>query len=258
MILINDKQLCQIQIRFICFSMKEKSHGRSSKRYSRSRSRSRDRKKHKHKKHKHESRKSRRRSVSLNKCEGTSNKRADNSNNVNDSSDVDYGPAPVSNTVEEVPEICGPALPPHMLNNERVDENNLKEVKRQLIIGPSLPPSVTLVEDNSISSEAQNKEEVADINNTTDIDDDDDDQNDAYGPLPPDATRMTKAHLALEERALQLKIDKLNTTSETKEGRESWMLELPNVERSKLGLGPRQFRATPAPDLSDRFVNNKT
>lgn len=213
--------------------MKRSKHRCDSR--SRSRSRSKDRSRHKHKKHKRDSRRR-----SIDKNVGSS---------VDDSSKIDYGPELPSLSIpneatDNTIEVCGPALPPHMLNKRTEgNSNNTKNstvvaVDRTHILGPSLPLAGVHY--------SINKGEKSDSSN--------DDDDEIYGPLPPQATSMSKAHLALEERALQMKIDMLNTDKEVKDSREQWMIELPNSQRSKIGLGPRQFRPTPGPDLSDRFV----
>lgn len=78
------------------------------------------------------------------------------------------------------------------------------------------------------------------------------DDNEFYGPLPLNHTSTSVAHIALEERALQLKLGYLQDNKNDHISRETWMTELPDARARNLGLGPRHFRATPAPDLSDR------
>ncbi|KAF5308384.1 hypothetical protein FQR65_LT18181 [Abscondita terminalis] len=125
----------------------------------------------------------------------------------------------------------GPALPPHML--KKADDEDAGEAcessKDDDLYGPALPAHL--------------------VARSRDNDDSDDD---AYGPLPVDAAAMSLAHRALEERALQIKLGYLDTGNADVKGREEWMMELPEVGASKLGLGPRQFRKNAGPDMSDR------
>lgn len=139
-----------------------------------------------------------------------------------------YGPslpssARIVEAAEEINEVCGPALPPHMLNKSLANTPQQTEEKRF----------------------------------TSCSDDEEKEDDEIYGPLPLEATFKSKSHLALEERALQMKIDLLNPERTTKESREEWMIELPDTHKTKLGLGPRQFRPNPRPDMSDRFAIKK-
>lgn len=76
------------------------------------------------------------------------------------------------------------------------------------------------------------------------------------GPLPVGAEdKWTSAHKSLEERALDMKIKKLDGHSLNKvdvKSREQWMLELPEGKTKYLGLEARTFRAKEGPDMSDR------
>lgn len=152
----------------------------------------------------------------------------------------------------------GPALPPHLLNTSlttegnstrdiaveqkalhMVSESNSRKLEKS-IIGPYLPPHVKkhLLENPS-------REDSVKVENK------DSDNDDVYGPLPPGLSSTSKAHTALEERALQMKLNSLNPKEKIK-GREEWMLELPEVKAANLGLGSRHFRSKIGPDLSDR------
>lgn len=85
----------------------------------------------------------------------------------------------------------------------------------------------------------------------------DDEDEDVYGPLPEDSKKSTTSHRRLEERALKMKIDSLDvdkTNENQKDGREEWMLKLPDAKAKHLGLTSRQFRSREGPDLSDRQV----
>lgn len=167
--------------------------------------------------------------------------------------------------IENNSSLVGPALPIYLSKNTQNNEQNKTE---STIIGPILP---VLDETSSESTSNQNPppcigpfippefRKVLEQNATTiptdpiDPIDEDEALDDIYGPLPPNLTGNSKAHIALEERALKIKIDQLNPTQD-KDSREEWMLELPQVHGAKLGLGPRQFRAKAGPDLSDRYV----
>lgn len=149
----------------------------------------------------------------------------------------------------------GPQLPPHLrqkLNSVNVHEKlegpslspQTKEIEagKQISIGPFLPPHL-----RDKLQKAQSSDEDDDI----------------YGPVPDNQQKMSKTQIALEERALQLKLDKLLPSTQKLPDREEWMLELPEVKAANFGLGPRQFRAKPRPDFSDRSSwtdtpNNKT
>lgn len=104
-------------------------------------------------------------------------------------------------------------------------------------IGPILPPHLRQKLLESFQEDVP-----------TPVDDDDD----AFGPLPPGVSSNSAAQRALEERALQMRLDSLNPAEKDVASREEWMLELPEVHAGNLGLGPRQFRAKSGPDMSDR------
>lgn len=104
-------------------------------------------------------------------------------------------------------------------------------------IGPTLPPHLR----EKLLEEAEKSTSIAD-----------EDDDDAFGPLPPGVASNSAAQRALEERALQMRLDSLNPVENNVPNREEWMLELPEVHAGNLGLGPRQFRAKSGPDMSDR------
>jgi hypothetical protein len=114
----------------------------------------------------------------------------------------------------------GPQLPPHLLRKEELTDSSR--------IGPELPPHLRQQPENEESDE------------------------DVYGPLPADTMHQSKAQIALEERALLLKMDQLEPNKDKAKVREEWMLELPEVKAANFGLGPRQFRSKAGPDMSDR------
>ncbi|XP_063913629.1 GPALPP motifs-containing protein 1 isoform X2 [Zophobas morio] len=115
----------------------------------------------------------------------------------------------------------GPQLPPHLKKHENPPS-----------IGPYFPPHLRLKLQDDESDEEMDQ--------------------DTYGPLPPGASITSSAQLALEERALQLKMDQLDPNKDSVPTREEWMVDLPQVKAANFGLGPRQFRSKPGPDMSDR------
>lgn len=133
---------------------------------------------------------------------------------------------------ENSPETIGPVLPPHLqkpiIDN---DVDQTAETQAGTVIGPTLPTHL--------------RKQLAEASVQEDNDDD------CYGPLPQGAA-LTRSHLELEERSLQLKINQLNPEGPDEPKREEWMLELPAVRAANLGLGPRTFRMKGTPDLSDR------
>lgn len=89
------------------------------------------------------------------------------------------------------------------------------------------------------------------------VESEDSDGNEGIGPLPAGLeAKWTNAHQKLEERALEMKIKKLDrgSTSSDVKTREKWMLELPEAKAKYLGLEARTFRAKEGPDMSDRYV----
>lgn len=82
------------------------------------------------------------------------------------------------------------------------------------------------------------------------------DDDDGIGPLPAGVeSKWSEAHQRLEERALDMKIRKLDGHSlqgTNTKSREQWMLELPEAKAKYLGLEARTFRAKEGPDMSDR------
>lgn len=82
------------------------------------------------------------------------------------------------------------------------------------------------------------------------------DEDTGIGPLPAGAEdKWSDAHQRLEERALDIKIKKLDgrsLDSQKIKSREQWMLELPEGKAKIMGLEARSFRAKEGPDMSDR------
>lgn len=80
-------------------------------------------------------------------------------------------------------------------------------------------------------------------------------EDDGIGPLPANSEIRSEAHQRLEERALDMKIRKLDghsMHSSDVKSREEWMLKLPEGKAKYLGLEARSFRAKAGPDMSDR------
>ncbi|KAL1497112.1 hypothetical protein ABEB36_008124 [Hypothenemus hampei] len=170
---------------------------------------------------------------------------------MSDSNDRFIGPIipkNLSNNKEEIEVSCtksesfGPQLPPHLLkasstligpslppNNEK-SPANIENAEK--IIGPSLPPHLKKKLEEQVEEDSESEE-------------------DCYGPLPAGMSNASAVQIALEERALQIQIDKL-TPQEKEPEREIWMTELPAAKAVGFGLGPRQFRNKEGPDLSDR------
>lgn len=152
----------------------------------------------------------------------------------------------------------GPVLPPHLQENigpalpPDFQEKSQQNDDTTETIGPTLPSYLqeqTCENPKTIGptlpSHLRKKlEEEADEQNRDE---------EVYGPLPPGMSAHSAAHVALEERALQMKLSALDPVKEKAEVREEWMLELPDVKAAHLGLGPRQFRGRAGPDLTDRY-----
>lgn len=71
-------------------------------------------------------------------------------------------------------------------------------------------------------------------------------------------SKWSEAHKQLEERALDMKIRKLDGQSLQQtnvKSREQWMLELPEAKAKYLGLEARGFRPKEGPDMSDRYID---
>lgn len=170
---------------------------------------------------------------------------------VNASVERACGPAlpPKSENTETV---CGPALPPHLLkkNTPASENETITSAKEERSIGPFIPEHLR----KQLADQSPTNVEYKEENEKVEYDEvhSDDDDDDCYGPLPPELQQKSRAHLALEERALQMKLDQLTPQAADEPGREEWMIELPTVQATNLGLGPRQFRAKPGPDMSDR------
>lgn len=133
----------------------------------------------------------------------------------------------------------GPALPPHLIKPTPSSPPSTP-ASTSTVIGPALPSNFKATPTTVVHPMTSDSE--------SDSDDD-------FGPMPIDSEKVTRAHLELEERALEYQIMGIPSTSTLKNdgGREEWMIELPEVKKvTDLGLGARQFRASEGPDFSDR------
>ncbi|XP_022211654.2 GPALPP motifs-containing protein 1 [Drosophila obscura] len=135
----------------------------------------------------------------------------------------------------------GAPLPPHLRQQAKTEPSQM--------IGPILPSDFPKAASPAAAENAEDDEE-------------DDDMSGTFGPLP-NATQVE-----LEERALALKLSVLQggglgTSTNDKDGREEWMLELPDVGL-KGGLAAlnnlkRTFhQGKERPDFSDRSDWTKT
>ncbi|CAG9782890.1 unnamed protein product [Diatraea saccharalis] len=142
-------------------------------------------------------------------------------------------------------DICGPALPPHLEKRHRGSTSPVIEgpalpphLQKSKHIGPSIPDDM-----RKMLSETDSKYESPD-------------EEDGIGPLPAGSEeKWSEAHQRLEERALDMKIRKLDGHTLQKSDiktREEWMLKLPEGKAKYLGLEARSFRAKEGPDMSDR------
>ncbi|KAI5631214.1 hypothetical protein NE865_16075 [Phthorimaea operculella] len=147
------------------------------------------------------------------------------------------------------PAACGPALPPHL-------QKRFKRSVSPDIEGPALPPHLkntsksigpSIPDDLRKVLAEREQDEVRYVSSDEDV---------GIGPLPVGAEeKWSDAHKRLEERALDMKIRKLDGHSQHKsdvKSREQWMLELPEGKAKILGLEARSFRAKAGPDMSDR------
>ncbi|XP_055541062.1 GPALPP motifs-containing protein 1 [Wyeomyia smithii] len=164
----------------------------------------------------------------------------------------------------DLSDICfGPALPPALLNKECItrDKNTdddrpahsqlySAEVRENSqsdkfnIIGPVLPAhlKINTASENSESDLSPFSEEETH------------DEDDIIGPMP--GTSNSKSNVELEQRALELKLKRLDEpTDQPITTREDWMLQLPDIRKvSDMGLGARQFRTREKLEIGDRSV----
>ncbi|KAJ8940039.1 hypothetical protein NQ314_010871 [Rhamnusium bicolor] len=139
--------------------------------------------------------------------------------------------------------IVGPALPPHLLkkNLEKVDLHgptvlSTADERANKTIGPAIPPHLRqkLLEESSTVPGKPIEEGV--------ISEDDE----VYGPIPV-GENYSKAHIKLEERALQIKMDQLQPAEDKQPGREEWMLSLPEAKAASFGTNTE-------PSVDDEFL----
>lgn len=137
----------------------------------------------------------------------------------------------------------GPALPPH-LKKTQSDETTESSAETQVdekssskpIIGPALPPGLKINE--NVENDDTNEEE----------------EDEEIGPLPPGASGISRVQCELEERALEIKLNKGNEGSSDAQVREEWMLSLPEVRKpNSIQTQARQFSKKSTYDsLADR------
>ncbi|XP_012059190.1 PREDICTED: uncharacterized protein DDB_G0283697 [Atta cephalotes] len=128
---------------------------------------------------------------------------------------------------DAVDAVFGPALPPHLLQQQR------KKDSLDRIIGPVLPDVLKSYEDDLIANS---------------------DDDSMIGPLPVDhpALRTSRVHEQLDLRAQKIRNEKYSEEMDIGNKREEWMTELPSAQAANLGLGPRKFKLRDGPDMSDR------
>lgn len=156
--------------------------------------------------------------------------------------------------------LCGPSLPPHMLqSNSKIDDNLVDKKlqsspKHKKLFGPTLPSEFQSSSYRSPSIESNEQQSrpdsaIVDISASED--------EDFFGPVPIDHEKTSEAHLELEKRALELKLAKLNekerNLNNSMREREEWMTELPELRSvAGLGLTARQFRTKERDEIKDR------
>ncbi|XP_013193187.2 NKAP family protein CG6066 [Amyelois transitella] len=175
-----------------------------------------------------------------------------------DDSNLEYDPtdlryklkrsAPKRDLSAEKANVCGPALPPHL--QKRFAGSSSSDVE-----GPALPPHLSGSRNLGPSIPDDMRKVLANTKQA-DLKYESSDEDIGIGPLPTGAEeKWSDAHKKLEERALDMKIRKLeghSLKSDQVKSREQWMLELPEGKAKYLGLEARSFRAKEGPDMSDR------
>ncbi|XP_055376983.1 GPALPP motifs-containing protein 1-like isoform X1 [Condylostylus longicornis] len=154
-----------------------------------------------------------------------------------------YGPVLPSNiqlhyndsqSNDKTPEYFGPQLPPHLLKRQHQDHENTDE-----------------------DNQKRRKNSNSNDESSTDESEREDDNN-VVGPILPSTSSNQKQQKELEERALEIKIRNIDnatsSTSKDEKSREEWMTELPDLDKSGLGIFARQFRKRDGPDMSDRSI----
>ena len=153
----------------------------------------------------------------------------------------------------------GPSLPPHLVN---VSENTSSSDEDDAY-GPALPPhllqnqkSSTLVADlvpgpsvvKTSSSDAQDQGKKQIVDGSSS-------DEEVIGPLPVEKFgKLYGVSSELEKRALKMKQKLLAVDSDVKNEpkREDWMIELPELQNKNFGLGPRTFNRTEKPECTGR------
>ncbi|XP_053601264.1 zinc finger CCCH domain-containing protein 13 [Plodia interpunctella] len=179
---------------------------------------------------------------------------SDDDNNSNleyDPTDLRYKlkrSGPKRDVSAEKANVCGPALPPHLKNKFAGSSSDVE--------GPALPPHLKGSSKNIGPSIPDDMRKVLADSKQAAVKYESSDEDVGIGPLPSGAEeKWTDAHKRLEERALDMKIRKLDghsLKSSNVKSREQWMLELPEGKAKYLGLEARSFRAKEGPDMSDR------
>ncbi|CAK1599976.1 unnamed protein product [Parnassius mnemosyne] len=147
-------------------------------------------------------------------------------------------------------DVCGPALPPHLAKRHEKSASPDTE-------GPALPPQLQKKHRHIGPSIPQDMRKVLEERSQEVIKFESSDEDICIvGPLPVGSEeKWTHAHKQLEERALDMKIKKIDGHSINQtdiKSREKWMLELPEGKAKYLGLEARSFRAKEGPDMTDR------
>ncbi|XP_041974510.1 GPALPP motifs-containing protein 1 isoform X2 [Aricia agestis] len=142
-------------------------------------------------------------------------------------------------------DVCGPALPPHLEKRFKKSPSPSSKSSQahtppaRSNIGPSIPDDI-----RKVLAEKSNDVVYASS------------EDEGIGPLPAGLEeKWSEAHQLLEQRAVELKIKKLDgssVNSSNVKSREQWMLELPEGKAKFIGLEARTFRAKEGPDMSDR------
>uniref|UniRef100_R4FMH0 DUF3752 domain-containing protein n=1 Tax=Rhodnius prolixus TaxID=13249 RepID=R4FMH0_RHOPR len=168
--------------------------------------------------------------------------------------------------------IIGPALPDgyrsrrrsisqeeQLKKGQRIsksDSDEDRKCERTNLIGPtlpfreSLPPSVESPEDDKGEAYGPALPPPLPATTSNRLEDP------VIGPLPQGMELDDRVQRILEERAQSLRYQMENKDfddNSEKKGRETWMLELPDVKTAaSIGLGPRKFKTKEGPDMSDR------
>lgn len=152
-------------------------------------------------------------------------------------------------------DVEGPALPPHLQKHKNIGKlnsvfiilliiNSFLLTSKHFFTGPTIPDNI-----RKVLADPE-REVIAYKSSDEDV---------GIGPLPTGTeSKWSEAHQRLEERALDMKIRKLDGLSlqqTNAKSREQWMLELPGAKAKYLGLEARSFRAKEGPDMSDRYIS---